>query len=299
MNNEVGHSEEFFTEDRNHWFNRDFLDLMAKRWDLNQYSSILDIGAGLCHWTKLLVPYMKSNVQITALDNDAKWAKGSHEISTHFKQLGAKINFVKGNAHALPFKDNTFDVVTCQTVLIHIKDPELALKEMKRVVKKGGIVICSEPNNRIQSLLQDTSNQNDNIDVVLQRVKQTIAIEKYKLQQNQGNNSFGDLLTGTMNGLDFKNIQAYLNDKLVSIYPPYDTREQQAKINSFLKWGKSDSEIQTFDKAYQTAAGSNEYPDFLKKHTSLGSDNKVVKDIKAQNYASGGASLLYLVSGEK
>lgn len=72
---------------------------------------------------------------------------------------------------------------------------------------------------------------------MLDRVKDSLVYEKDKLHRDDGNNSFGDLLTGTMNRLGFKHLQSYLNDKLISIYPPYDTPEQQAAINMFLRPG--------------------------------------------------------------
>lgn len=297
--NNLAHSEEYFTEDRNYWFNDDFLDLMAKRWQLNQYQSILDIGAGQCYWTKLLVPYMKPNARITALDSDPKWSKGSKAIQSHFKKLNATIEFIKGDAHDLPFEDNSFDVVTCQTLLIHVKKPFSVLQEMKRVVKNDGIVICSEPNNRIQSLIQDTSNQHDTIETIVQRVRTSLAAERHKIEQQQGNNSFGDLLTGAMNELGFNNIQSYLNDKLLTIYPPYDSIEQQARINTFLKWGKSKEEIEDFDEAYNKSVDNNSYTDFLKNFQPTYKGNTVIKGIKKQNYANGGATLLYLISGNK
>jgi ubiquinone/menaquinone biosynthesis C-methylase UbiE len=295
----LGHSEQYFTEDRNYWFNADFLALMAKRWTLHQYSSVLDIGAGLCHWSKLLVPFLKPNAQFTALDNDLKWATGNQEIENYFQRHQASIEFIKGNAHELPFKDNSFDVVTCQTVLIHLKNPALALSEMKRVVKKNGIIICSEPSNRIQSLIQDTNNQEDTIQTVLNRVKQNLAYEHYKVQQNQGNNSFGDLLAGTMNSLGFKDIKAYLNDKLVSIYPPYANIEQQAKLNTYLVWGKTEQEKQEFETRYRTALANQDYIEFLQNYQPLNSDSELVKSLKNQTYFSGGGALLYLISGRK
>jgi ubiquinone/menaquinone biosynthesis C-methylase UbiE len=295
----AGHSEKYFTDDRDHWFNQDFLDLLAQRWGLSAYSSLLDIGAGMCHWSKLLMPYLKPNSQITALDYDAKWAKGSLDIAQFFKEHMSNIAFVKGDAHRLPFKDNSFDVVTCQTVLIHLKDPDLALKEMKRVVKKGGIVICSEPSNRIQALVQDTSNQDDGVEEILNRVKINLAYENHKKGQNNGNNSFGDLLAFTMNDLGFKDLKSYLNDKLITIYPPYDTLEQQAKVNTYLKWGKTDSEIKSFDDDYNIAISTNNYTQFLKNYTPLTNANKVISGLKNQTYSSSGASLLYLISGKK
>jgi arsenite methyltransferase len=54
-------------------------------------------------------------------------------------QRGLKIEFKKGDAHELPFDDNTFDTVIseCTTSLL---DKEIAIHEMARVVKQNGYV---------------------------------------------------------------------------------------------------------------------------------------------------------------
>ncbi|OQD89658.1 hypothetical protein PENANT_c002G00339 [Penicillium antarcticum] len=54
------------------------------------------------------------------------------------------ITFQEGDIHSLPFEDNVFDIVHAHQVLQHIADPVLALREMKRVVKTGGMVSCRE-----------------------------------------------------------------------------------------------------------------------------------------------------------
>ncbi|KAF9174302.1 hypothetical protein BGX21_003570 [Mortierella sp. AD011] len=54
------------------------------------------------------------------------------------------VEFRVGDAHKLEFPDNTFDVVHAHQVLQHIADPVLALREMKRVTKPGGIVAVRE-----------------------------------------------------------------------------------------------------------------------------------------------------------
>ncbi|KAF3384606.1 hypothetical protein F1880_003021 [Penicillium rolfsii] len=54
------------------------------------------------------------------------------------------IDFVEGDANALSYPDNTFDVVYCHQVLQHVGDPVGMLAEMKRVAKKGGIVAARE-----------------------------------------------------------------------------------------------------------------------------------------------------------
>ncbi|WVN89630.1 uncharacterized protein L203_104859 [Cryptococcus depauperatus CBS 7841] len=54
------------------------------------------------------------------------------------------VDFRLGDIHALEFPDNTFDIVHVHQVLQHIADPVKALCEMRRVVKRGGIVAARE-----------------------------------------------------------------------------------------------------------------------------------------------------------
>lgn len=56
-----------------------------------------------------------------------------------------------GNAHAdlhgsidaIPVEDGSFDVALCLQVLEHVPDPGAAVRELRRVVKPGGRVLCS------------------------------------------------------------------------------------------------------------------------------------------------------------
>ena len=45
----------------------------------------------------------------------------------------------------LPFKDGLVDAVICEQVLEHLRDPWIALKEMKRVLKSGGLAYITVP----------------------------------------------------------------------------------------------------------------------------------------------------------
>lgn len=46
----------------------------------------------------------------------------------------------------IPFKKSVFDTVIATEVIEHLTDPSQALNEMKRVVRTGGLLICSVPN---------------------------------------------------------------------------------------------------------------------------------------------------------
>lgn len=57
------------------------------------------------------------------------------------RDLGVtNVAFRQGDIFALPFEDDSFDVVFSQTVLYHIPAPEKALAEIKRVLRPGGLV---------------------------------------------------------------------------------------------------------------------------------------------------------------
>jgi ubiquinone/menaquinone biosynthesis C-methylase UbiE len=265
----LAHSETYFHEGRDFWYNTDFLELMAKRWNLSQYQSMLDIGCGLCHWSKLLLPYLQPNAQVTAVDNDEAWSEGNESIEAYFESFGSQIEFQSADAHRLPFENNSFDVVTCQTVLIHLRNPEKALAEMRRVVKPNGIVICAEPNNLVQAVLKDSANRKEPIETATKRFESTLSFENLKRMDGKGHNSFGDLMAGTMNKLGFQEIQSYLNDKLTPIYAPYEKPEQQAAISFYL------------DNVENEA------------------DELARNQIQSGTYFNGGGTMMYLVSGKK
>ncbi|MEM4474678.1 MAG: methyltransferase domain-containing protein, partial [Candidatus Bathyarchaeia archaeon] len=59
----------------------------------------------------------------------------------------------------LPFADNSFDVCTMLDVIEHLENPDHAIKEAYRVLKRGGFLILTTPNlaswcNRILLLLR-------------------------------------------------------------------------------------------------------------------------------------------------
>jgi ubiquinone/menaquinone biosynthesis C-methylase UbiE len=62
------------------------------------------------------------------------------------KNATGRVRFVEGDAAALPFADDRFDVVTCSHALYELKGDarQEALREMKRVVRPDGIVLLME-----------------------------------------------------------------------------------------------------------------------------------------------------------
>ena len=52
-----------------------------------------------------------------------------------------QIGFIYGDGEHLPFKEESFDAVTCILAIEHFPDTERAISEMKRVLKEGAIMV--------------------------------------------------------------------------------------------------------------------------------------------------------------
>lgn len=59
------------------------------------------------------------------------------------KEKYPQIVFKCAEAEKLPFKNNSFDVLLCYEVIEHVRDPQKAMNEMKRVMKEEGNLILA------------------------------------------------------------------------------------------------------------------------------------------------------------
>lgn len=99
--------------------------------------SILDVGCGAGGNIKILGEFGA----VTGLDI-------SEEALKFAKTRGVFKNLVQGNAERLPFPDNTFDLISALDVLEHVPDDQQALREIFRVLKKGGLALITVPAHR-------------------------------------------------------------------------------------------------------------------------------------------------------
>lgn len=94
-----------------------------------------------------------------------RFKKLDHKYIT--ADLYSPIADVKADICALPFEDNTFDVIFCNHVLEHIPDDTKAMEELYRVMKSGGYGIFQIP----QDLSRDTTFEDDAITDPKERAK--------------------------------------------------------------------------------------------------------------------------------
>lgn len=105
---------------------------------------VLDIGCADGVFTREILRETKASeiIGIDVLQSPVDWA------NKHWKR-NKKMKFELGDAHKLKFKANTFDAVVALEVLEHVYQPEKVLKDIKRVLKKGGYAILLVPSENI------------------------------------------------------------------------------------------------------------------------------------------------------
>jgi len=67
--------------------------------------------------------------------------------------LKGRSNFCLGDLYKLPFKDNSFDLVTCRFVIEHLERPQQLLGEVHRVLNVEGILIIHTTNIRSVTII--------------------------------------------------------------------------------------------------------------------------------------------------
>lgn len=115
-------------------FNDMFAEQYKTIFDLDEKKNlkILEIGCGPGALAGALHRWYP-NAEITAVDRDSEFVRFAKE---HEKG----IEFMEGDATALPFEDNSFDVTISNTVAEHI-EPSKFYGEQLRVLKPGGICL--------------------------------------------------------------------------------------------------------------------------------------------------------------
>lgn len=113
-----------------------------KRMNVQPGQQALDVCCGTADWTIALADAVGKSGKVYGLDFSKNMLKVGDE---KIEELGlSQATLLHGNAMDLPFDDNTFDFVTIGFGLRNVPDYMQVLKEMARVVKPGGKVICLE-----------------------------------------------------------------------------------------------------------------------------------------------------------
>lgn len=106
---------------------------------LTEDAKVLDVGCGPGTITAGLADRVPRG-HVTGLD-------ASEQVVEQARGLAGgrpNLDFTTGDVYALGYPDDTFDVVLAHQILQHLSDPVLALREMGRVTRPGGLVAARD-----------------------------------------------------------------------------------------------------------------------------------------------------------
>lgn len=104
--------------------------------------SLLDCGCGPGSITLDLAELLAPG-EVIGIDREPGQVEAARAAS---RERGTgNVTFEVGDAYALPFPDAQFDAVFGHALLMHLRRPLAALKEMRRVLKPGGLAGVSDP----------------------------------------------------------------------------------------------------------------------------------------------------------
>ena len=108
---------------------------LADAADLAGGEEVLDVGCGLGGPARMLAA--KYGCKVTAIDLTPEFCAAAEELNARVG-LADRIVVQEANALALPFDDDTFDVVWTMHVTMNIEDKATLYDQMARVLKPGG-----------------------------------------------------------------------------------------------------------------------------------------------------------------
>jgi ubiquinone/menaquinone biosynthesis C-methylase UbiE len=100
--------------------------------------NVLEVGCGTGVVVRQLAELVGAKGRVVGLDPSVPLLDYARRFGTHSQAL---VEYIEGDAFALPFPDGLFDGTLAVTVLAHVTEPQYVVAEMCRVTKPGGIVM--------------------------------------------------------------------------------------------------------------------------------------------------------------
>lgn len=112
------------------------LSFLVEWAEITPEAAILDVACGTGEFAKLLLA-KNHQQQITGIDI----SQSMLDIAKDKLQAYSNVNLYNTSVTSLPFADESFDIVICASAFHYFESPQVALFQMKRVLKPQGKLI--------------------------------------------------------------------------------------------------------------------------------------------------------------
>lgn len=141
---------------------REFFNRLAEEWDhrmrpefvsrlraildelpIREGWSVLDVGTG----TGVAIPFLLGRVGVSGSVTAVDVSERMLEVARR-KLSAPNLSYVRADVACLPFLDDSFDLVICNSCFPHFHDRESAIDEIFRVLKPSGMAVVCHPESR-------------------------------------------------------------------------------------------------------------------------------------------------------
>jgi SAM-dependent methyltransferase len=285
---------------RDRWWAEPTLARLEGALGLSAARSLLDVGCGAGHWGQRWARRLP-RLEVTAVDREPAFLPQAEARAARLG-LGPRYQTALAHGEALPFPDDRFDVVTCQTVLLHAADALQVLAEMVRVCRPGGLLLAAEPDNLVNAAQGHDHAPERTLEESVRLFQFAALAARGKAALGHGDERIGRRLPGLFQALGLDQVQAWQNDQCALLLPPYAGPEQQEHLAQLLGAGPSAvspaGEREVARRRY--LAGGGDEARFA-EDWSLVERNRaeLVAAVQAGRFSHPGAHAFYLVAGRK
>lgn len=258
--------KKFLIEQRKYQWFEDTVYKLADWMNLKHGMIVVDVGCGLGQLGLLYWPHFGRRGRYIGVDISHKLLQDAKKAAKNWVKKG-KSYFVTGDAYKLPFPNAFADCVMCQTLLYHLKTPKLALEDMIRIVKPGGLIVCKDLDYVSTFIARDFSSLPEpTLKERLLSTRVLLISHKGRLKLGRGDNSIGRKIPIMMKGLGLVDIDVRNNDLVYFLQPPYDSPRQQYYIKMLRKrlGHKKDSKIWWKQAEEEFLAGGGKQKEFTR-----------------------------------
>ena len=129
---------------RDRWWNDAFAEFLEQALKPRPGKRILDVGCGVGTAEISFARLQISQLRLFGVDLLPDRVR---EARDRVRGINARAGFAASDAGHLPFVDGAFDCTFCVAVLQHVRDVPMALAELARVTRPGGLILAVEPDN--------------------------------------------------------------------------------------------------------------------------------------------------------
>jgi ubiquinone/menaquinone biosynthesis C-methylase UbiE len=146
--------------------------------NLKPEARLLDVGCGTGRHLLELSQYPGSFVGLDLDRGDLSKTRYLFDLTARQRPVVADVELMQGVGEQLPFGDCLFDYVVCTETLEHVPDDRAVLSELVRVLRPGGVLVVSVPDEYSERLLWRLSPRYRNTPGGHVRIYQRKAIER-------------------------------------------------------------------------------------------------------------------------